>query len=144
MEVPFGNPVITTSMYGARRSAADDVDAVPFPHLLQSLLEGVARLRGCEKRGPAVTTERNEMEVVGLLKAVESAGHDRSVLEPGDIYRDECHCCTCPPCLQRTQTRVGHPANKRRTVVLSPDNVSHVTLGSYRGTLPHVASGGEM
>jgi hypothetical protein len=59
---------------------ADDVQAVPFPHLLQSLFEDIARLRGGEKRGSTVTTERDEMKVAGLLKAVESVGYDWSLV----------------------------------------------------------------
>ena len=90
-------------------NVGDDVDAVPFPHLLQSLFEDVARLRGCEKRGPTVTTERDEMKIAGLLKAVESAGHDWSLIGQGGIDRDGCHGRTCPPCPQKARTGMGHP-----------------------------------
>ena len=61
-------------------NVANNVDAVPFPHLLQSLFEDVARLRGGEERSPTVTTERDEVNVAGLLEAVESAWHRRSLV----------------------------------------------------------------
>ena|ERR1035441_656261 len=94
-----------------------DVETIPAAHLFQSLLEDATSLRAREQRCAAVTTKGDEVEVSGLLEAMESAGHFAKVLLLSAIHRDGNHMTVptlpvlpeYPPCPQRTRTRVGHP-----------------------------------
>ena len=64
------------------RNITEDTQAIPAAHPLQGLLENASRLRRRQQRRTPITTEGEEVQIVGFLVSLESLRH-RTNLQPG-------------------------------------------------------------
>ncbi len=91
-----------------------DREPVPDAHPLESLFEDSTRDRSPHERFSAIATERNGMDVTGLLNAMKSPGHGQTISQglgfPKNLDRAQFHNgnSKLPHPIADSAIRVGH------------------------------------